>query len=80
VNYRYVTGNDGVVRYATIDGDTVDDIAYGYYGENAGHTELVLSANPGLADAGPVLQAGLVIIIPPAATTSTPTPTVSLWS
>jgi phage tail protein X len=80
MNYRYATGPDGVVRYATIDGDTVDDIAYGYYGENVGHTETILKANPGLAAVGPVLPAGMVVIIPPAPSEVTPTPTISLWS
>lgn len=80
MNYRYVTGADGVVRYATIDGDTVDDIAYGYYGENAGHTESILAANPGLAAVGPVLPAGMLIVIPSAPKGATPTPTISLWS
>ncbi|SCM80001.1 P2-like prophage tail protein X [uncultured Pleomorphomonas sp.] len=80
MNYRYVTGSDGVVRYATIDGDTVDDIAYGYYGENTNHTEAVLAANPGLAEAGPILPAGMVVIIPAVTSTNTPVPTISLWS
>ncbi len=80
MNCRYVTGPDGIVRYATIDGDTVDDIAYGYYGENTNHTEAILAANPRLAEAGPVLPAGMVVKIPVVRPTTVPAPTISLWS
>jgi phage tail protein X len=51
--------------YRTKDGDTVDSIAWAYYGKQSGRVvEQVLEANPGLADEGPVLPAGLLIELP----------------
>jgi phage tail protein X len=35
--------------------DTVDAIAWRYYGKTAGVVEAILQANPGLADHGPLL-------------------------
>ncbi|WP_417842038.1 tail protein X [Terasakiella sp.] len=65
--------------YRTSQGDTVDYIAWKYYGtEGNRHTELILEANPGLSGAGPVLPAGVTVILPDA-----PAPAVSegvrLW-
>ena len=51
--------------YITKDGDTVDEITWKQYGTRAGLIlETVLNANPGIADYGPVLPAGLSIILP----------------
>lgn len=47
----------------TKDGDMVDLIAFEEYGTEAGR-QAIWDANPGLADLGPVLPAGLVIEIP----------------
>lgn len=58
-------------RYVTREGDTVDWIAWKHYGPVTGAMEAVLDANRGLADAGPVLAAGLTIILP-----DLPTPAV----
>ncbi|MCG5240470.1 tail protein X [Azospirillum doebereinerae] len=58
-------------RYVTRDGDTVDWIAWKHYGKADGAMEAVLAANHGLADAGPVLAAGLTITLP-----DLPTPAV----
>ena len=52
-------------QYRTSDGDTVDMIAWRYYGRQDGNVvEQVLDANPGLADRGPILEAGLLITLP----------------
>lgn len=52
-------------RYKTRDGDTLDWIVWRHYGTTGGRAlELVLEANPGLADHGPVLPAGLDILLP----------------
>lgn len=51
--------------YLTSDGDTADYIAWKYYGTQTGRVlEQLLQANPGLADRGPVLPAGLTITLP----------------
>lgn len=49
----------------TQDGDMVDEIAHRHYGTHEGTTAAVLDANPGLAALGPVLPAGVTIILPP---------------
>ena len=76
---RYVTAADGSAAYVTIDGDMVDQIAFDYYGEHSGKTELVLNANPGLADRGAKLSAGVVIKLPVINTSPKPKPFRRLW-
>ena len=44
--------------------DTVDAICWRYYGRSAGVVELVLQANPGLADLGAVLPHGTFVLLP----------------
>ncbi len=63
--------------YITRDGDMVDAIAFERYGEH-GSEAAVLAANPGLADHGPILPAGLVIKLPAVATPMA-TATTKLW-
>lgn len=53
-----------MLHYRTKDGDTVDYIVWRQYGNRPGAVEAVLAANPGLADAGPVLAAGRTIDLP----------------
>lgn len=58
-----------MTAYVTRDGDTVDYIAFKYYGftdQNA--VEQVLAANPGLADRGPTLPHGVRVELPTLAT------------
>lgn len=51
--------------YLTKDGDTADYIAWKYFGTQKGRiVEQLLEANPGLADRGPVLPAGLLVTLP----------------
>ena len=50
--------------YSTKDGDMVDLICFRQTGRTAGVTEAVLAANPGLAARGPVLPAGVAIVLP----------------
>ena len=45
-------------------GDVVDQLALAAYGYTTGATEAVLDANPGLPAAGPVLAAGLSVVLP----------------
>ena len=51
--------------YQTREGDTVDYIAWKYYGALDNRVvEKVLEANPGLADHGAILPADLRIVMP----------------
>ena len=48
----------------TIDGDMLDVICLSHYGHAHRYVEAVLNANPGLADQGAVLPAGIIIVLP----------------
>ncbi|SOZ37705.1 tail protein X [Cupriavidus neocaledonicus] len=59
-------------EYLTRDGDTPDQIAWNYYGTRDGLVvERLLDANPGLADRGPLLPAGVTITLPDLPTPAT---------
>ena len=62
----------------TADGDVVDALAQAAYGRTAGAAEAILDANPGLVGLGPVLGAGLTLVLPnlPA---PAPAPRIKLW-
>lgn len=78
---RVVVATDGSATYVTIDGDMVDAVAYAFFGSrHEGNTEAVLSANPGLAELGPILPAGVVIKLPRKATAPAAKPYRQLWS
>lgn len=64
--------------YRTVDGDVVDAICARILGATEDVTEAVFDANPGLADHGPILPAGLVLQLPAAPTPATPV-TRRLW-
>jgi phage tail protein X len=65
--------------YITREGDSVDFIAWKFYGSTANQVvEAVLAANRGLADNGPVLPAGLSVTLPEIAAPSK-TKGVKLW-
>lgn len=65
--------------YTTRQADTVDFICWKFYGSTANRvTEAVLEANPGLADQGPELPAGLSIALPEIAAPAR-TQGVKLW-
>ena len=49
--------------YVTEAGDTVDLIAYNRFGAHGAEAD-IFAANPGLASYGPLLPAGVTIIIP----------------
>ncbi len=54
-----------MAQYITSDGDTADYIAWKHYGTQEGSVvEQLVDANPGLADLGPVLSAGVLVILP----------------
>lgn len=76
---RFTTTPDGYAAYVTIDGDTVDFVAYSYYGEHGKNTEAVYTTNPDLASAGLVLPAGMVVRLPPAPPKDQPKAFRRLW-
>lgn len=52
-----------MTTYRTNDGDMIDMIAKTQLGSES-HAAAILAANPGLADLGPVYEAGLIITLP----------------
>lgn len=65
--------------YHSKDGDILDEVVFAHYGDTAGgKVEAVLSANPGLAALGAIMDAGVRIFLPDLAT-DTPTETEQLW-
>lgn len=70
---------DSAHSYRSKDGDVLDAIVFGHYGDtNTGRVEAVLAANPGLASLGKVLPAGIVVVLP-ALEEAVPAGTVQLW-
>ena len=66
--------------YNTKDGDMLDEICWKVYGRRSGRvTERVLDANPGLADVGPKLPAGLTLTLPDIEPQSEELSSVRLW-
>lgn len=59
--------------------DTVDALCWRHYGRTAGVTEVVLQNNPGLADHGPVLPAGISVLLPSVQVTAPVRQQVHLW-
>lgn len=66
------------MNYRTKNGDVVDAIAWKVYGRD-GMAVAIYEANPGLADLGPVLPAGLLIALPDAPVVPPAAPAVRLW-
>jgi phage tail protein X len=61
-------------------GETVDALCWRILGRTAAVTEQVLARNPGLADLGPVLPAGLEVDLPDQVDLAIPRrQTVKLW-
>lgn len=55
----------GGARAVTVEGDVLDAVCWRHYGTDAAAAvPAVLAANPGLADADPVLPAGIVVELP----------------
>jgi len=68
------------MKYRTKAGDVVDEIVWRHYGtQNAAMVRQVFDANPSLADAGPILPAGVEIILPDIEQPAAETVSVSLW-
>ena len=63
------------MHYRTKDGDMLDAICWRYYAQQAGAVE----ANPGLADAGTVFPAGILIELPSLPEPCQAIQTLRLW-
>ncbi|WP_456267640.1 tail protein X [Kushneria sp. AK178] len=67
-------------EYRTKRSDTLDWICWRYYGRQDNRiVELVLDANPGLAENGPSLPAGWVVTLPDINVASLRKQSVRLW-
>ncbi len=53
-----------IMLYNTRAGDVLDWICWRHYGQRPRAVELVLEANPGLAEVGPLLPRGIKILLP----------------
>ncbi|WP_193391515.1 tail protein X [Erythrobacter sp. SG61-1L] len=60
-------------------GEMLDQIVWRHRGRTAALVEQALELNPGLADLGPVLPAGIAITLPEAASAQPVRETVKLW-
>jgi len=67
-----------VTQYRTKQGDVIDAICYRHYGRESAVVDL-LNTNPGLADHGSVLPAGVIINLPALAAPTVPSQPVRLW-
>lgn len=65
--------------YITRDGDMIDWICWHHYGEQSGAVEAVYAANPVLVQYGPLLPAGLSIVLPELPKPVSTVKTVKLW-
>jgi phage tail protein X len=64
----------------TSQGDTLDYICWKFYdGQQSGAVELVLEANPGLSDLGPVLPVDTEILLPDLPSQASEQQPVRLW-
>lgn len=68
-----------MAAYVTSEGDVIDEICSPHYGPRAGAAEAALAANPGLADRGPRLPAGLRIELPELPEESRESGATRLW-
>jgi phage tail protein X len=65
--------------YRSVQGDTVDLICHKHYGTTHLTTEMVMQANPNLAELGPIIAENTLIELPNI-TQTTPQPnTLQLW-
>ncbi|WP_420864440.1 tail protein X [Zooshikella ganghwensis] len=65
-------------RYRTTQGQTLDEIAWRYYGHTDTVVENILEANPGLAKLPTILPSGTIINLPDIPKQSMK-PQVKLW-
>lgn len=68
-----------MIVHRTGQGEMLDLICYRYYGPAPGVVELVLDVNRGLADRGPILPAGMLILLPRVFAAQAGAATIKLW-
>jgi len=68
-----------MTMYRTSDGDVLDVICLRFYGSASGYLEMVLAANPGLAERGPKLPADILITLPDIPSLPSAKRTIRLW-
>lgn len=67
------------MRVMALQGDTVDALCLRHLGATAGVTEQTYDLNPGLADLGPVLPMGTIVVLPDQAPATATAPLINLW-
>lgn len=65
--------------YRAAQGDTLDYICWKQYGQQSGAVELVLAANPRLADLGPVIPLDTAILLPDLPAPAAEVKKINLW-
>lgn len=69
-----------MARYRTKEGDMLDMVCLTYYGQAVRYVEAVLETNPGLAEIGAVLPAGIMIELPDFPEIKERAGSIRLWS
>lgn len=69
-------------RLVALEGDMLDQLLWRDAGRGPAEISRVLDANPGLADLGPILPLGTIVIVPATADVSATRvlPLIQLWS
>lgn len=65
--------------YKTDQDETLDYVCWKFYGQQSGAVELVLAANPSLADLGPVMPINTTITLPDLPQPATELQPIRLW-
>lgn len=63
----------------SIQNDTIDSICWRYYGRSSGVVEMVLQANPQLAELDPILPIATDVVLPDISTPQKIETTINLW-
>jgi len=69
-----------MIKVEAMHGETLDQLVWRTTSRASPVVEQVMQANPNLADAGPFLRAGQVVLIPANANRTAPAPMIQLWS
>ena len=67
------------MQVRTNEGETVDSLCWRALARSQGAVEATLELNPGLAERGPILPAGLLVTLPDTTTSTATQRTIKLW-
>ncbi|EPJ56360.1 MAG: Gp8 [Osedax symbiont Rs2] len=67
------------MQYRTVQGDTLDLICYRHYGSSHLTTEIVMQANPQLAELGAIIAENTLIELPPIPSATPVKQSLQLW-